>query len=462
MWCALLLAATLASSLVVTRLILFRHVTSEVNTELLHEASEVDQLRTTGVDPITKQPFDRADNLLRAAVSGASPRRSEEILAISGGRVIARTPVHPLLLLERNRPLLADWSTVRSQTFGTVETSLGTVHYLATPVSVGPATGTGSGVFVVALFVAGEQRDVSSTVNTGWIVGLAVLSVAILLAWLVAGRMLAPVRDLEVLARSITDTDLTSRLEVGRDDEIGRLTQAFNAMLDRVEGAFRSQAQFLDDAGHELRTPITVIRGSLEVLGDDDADQAEVRAVMLDELDRMGRMVNDLLLLARAERPDFLRLDTFESALFASDVQAKAPALADRNWIDGGHAVGQVVGDRHRLTQAWMQLVQNAVQHTGAGDGIEIGSRLSAGVLELWVGDSGPGVAIEDREAIFHGFARRGDRQRDGEHFGLGLPIVRAIAETHGGRVTVGTAALGGALFVISVPAGPALRTALR
>jgi two-component system OmpR family sensor kinase len=454
LWCALLLAATLASSVVVTRVILFRHLSSEIDTELVHEVDEVDQLRVGGVDPVTKLPFVQADALLRSAITAASPLRSEELLAISRGKVISRTPAHPLLELERNPRFVASWSAVSTRTFGTVQTTQGTVRYLAVPVALGTLGRTPGDVFVAAKFVDGDQGDVTSTINTASVVGLAVLLIAIFLAWLIAGRMLGPVRDLEVLARSITDVDLTHRLDVRSNDEIGRLATAFNSMLDRVESAFRSQSQFIDDAGHELRTPITVIRGNLELLELDDVEQGEVRVVMLDELDRMGRMVNDLLLLARAERPDFLHVGTFQSTTFAAEIQAKVHGLADRTWIDGGQPEGAVVGDRHRLTQAWMQLAQNAVQHTDRGDAIELGSDLRDGTLEIWVGDSGPGVAVDDRDAIFHGFARSGDGHRDGEHYGLGLPIVRAIAEAHQGSVTVLTSALGGALFIIAVPVG--------
>ena len=163
-------------------------------------------------------------------------------------------------------------------------------------------------VFVAASFVDGERAAVNTTVWDAAAVGAGALLVAIGVAWLIAGRVLAPVRELEETARSITESDLTHRLVVKGDDELARLAATFNAMLDRVASAFRSQRQFIDDAGHELRTPITVIRGHLELLGDDPAERAEVRTIMIDELDRMSRMVNDLLLLARAERPDFLRL----------------------------------------------------------------------------------------------------------------------------------------------------------
>ena len=236
------------------------------------------------------------------------------------------------------------------------------------------------------------------------------------------------------------------------DDELARLAASFNAMLDRVASAFRSQRQFIDDAGHELRTPITVIRGHLELLGDDPVERAEVRTIIIDELDRMSRMVNDLLLLARAERPDFLRLAEVDIGACTREVQAKASALADRRWLDGGRAEAVVLADRQRLTQAWMQLAQNAVQHTEPGDSIELGSRIADGTLELWVADSGPGVPFADRETIFDSFARPHDGSRTSEHFGLGLPIVRAIAEAHHGGISVAPSNAGGALFTIRIP----------
>jgi signal transduction histidine kinase len=293
---------------------------------------------------------------------------------------------------------------------------------------------------------------VNATVWDAAAVGAGALLLAIGVAWLIAGRVLAPVRELEETARSITETDLTHRLAVNGDDELARLAGTFNAMLDRVASAFRSQRQFIDDAGHELRTPITVIRGHLELLGDDPAERAEARIIMIDELDRMSRMVNDLLLLARAERPDFLRLAEVDIGACTGEIQAKAAALADRRWLDGGRAEVGVLADRQRLTQAWMQLAQNAVQHTASGETIEIGSRLDDNTLELWVADSGPGVPVAERETIFSGFARPHDTSRSGEHFGLGLPIVRAIAEAHHGGITVSTSKSGGARLTIRIP----------
>jgi two-component system, OmpR family, sensor kinase len=431
---------------------LMRRLSREIDSELVHEVDEVAALPSRGVDPRRKRPFADVDQLLLAALAQAVPARSQELIAISDGNAIGRSPSRPILVLESDPRLVARWAAVTRRTFGTIHTSAGTVRFLAAPVTLASVHRPASDVYVAAAFIDRERADVESTVRIASIVGAGALVVAILMAWLIAGRVLAPVRELEATARSITDSDLTHRLVVNGDDELARLATTFNAMLDRIASAFRSQRQFIDDAGHELRTPITVIRGHLELLGDDPVERAGVRAVMIDELDRMSRMVNDLLLLARAERPDFLRLAEVDIAGCTREVQVKAAALADREWLDGGHAQGLFVGDRQRLTQAWMQLAQNAVQHTSLGDTIELGSRVDRDTLELWVADSGPGVPETEREAIFDSFARPHDGSRRGEHFGLGLPIVRAIAEAHHGRVAVATSRVGGALFTIRMP----------
>ena len=451
-WCTLLVAGALTASVLATRVVLMRRLSREIDSELTHELDEVAALQRTRVDPQTKRPFVDADQLLLAALAQAAPSRSQELVAVSDGRVIGRSPKTPILALESDRRLVGRWAAVTRRAFSTVHTSAGTVRMVAVPVTLQSASGPPRDVFVAASFVDSERAAVDTTVRVAAAVGAGALLVAVGLAWLIAGRVLAPVRELEETARSITESDLTHRLVVNGDDELARLALTFNAMLDRVASAFRSQRQFIDDAGHELRTPITVIRGHLELLGDDPAERAEVRAIVIDELDRMSRMVNDLLLLARAERPDFLKIAAVDIAACTREVQTKASALADRRWLDGGRADVVVLADRQRLTQAWMQLAQNAVQHTVAGDSVELGSRLDGDTVELWVADSGPGVSIADRETIFHGFSRPHDGSRSGEHFGLGLPIVRAIAEAHHGHITIATSSAGGALFTMRIP----------
>jgi signal transduction histidine kinase len=221
-------------------------------------------------------------------------------------------------------------------------------------------------------------------------------------------------------------------------------------MLDRLEHAFEAQRQFVDDAGHELRTPITVIRGHLELLDDDPADRERALALVMDELERMNRIVDDLLLLAKAERPDSLVLEDVVVPELTVDVVAKARALAPRRWVVDEMADVVVLADGQRLTQALMQLAANAVQHTEKGDRIGVGSRVAAGQLVLHVSDSGPGVAADDVDRIFERFQRGSGARRGGA--GLGLAIVRSIAIAHGGSVRVEKGPGGGAVFTLELP----------
>jgi signal transduction histidine kinase len=223
-------------------------------------------------------------------------------------------------------------------------------------------------------------------------------------------------------------------------------------MLDRLEAAFEGQRQFTADASHELRTPMTIIRGQLEVLGDDPEEREEAMEIVFDEPDRMGRLVDDLLVLARAKQPDFLHLEPVNIASLTVDLHSKARSLAPRTWKLENKGSGIVEADRQRLTQAVIQLAQNAVQHTSEGAEIALGSALNDGHLQLWVRDSGPGIAPEDQERIFHRFTRGPDRRRNSDGAGLGLSIVRAIAEAHSGSVHVISRRGEGATFTMELP----------
>jgi signal transduction histidine kinase len=284
------------------------------------------------------------------------------------------------------------------------------------------------------------------------IIGAITLAMAAGACWLVTGRVLAPIRQLRTTAERISDTDLRGRIDVVGNDDVAQLARTFNTMLDRLEDAFTSQREFVDNAGHELRTPITVIRGHLELMGDDPRDRSETKALVLDELARMNRMVDDLLVLAKSDRPGFLELGEVNLTELVVEVVAKARPLADRAWRVAATADSTIVADGQRLTQALMQLVSNAVRHTKTGDRIEVGSHLDAdGIVLLWVADSGPGVPPEDRERIFERFARGNDQRRT-EGAGLGLAIVRSIARAHHGDVRLASSGPG-ARFELTLPA---------
>jgi signal transduction histidine kinase len=187
-------------------------------------------------------------------------------------------------------------------------------------------------------------------------------------------------------------------------------------------------------------------------MGDDPADREETLALVTDELDRMNRIVDDLLTLAKAEQPGFLTLDNVELADLTVSVVAKARALGSRTWRVDEVAETRLPADRQRLTQALMQLIANAVRHTSDGDLIAVGSAVRDGRVELWVRDSGPGVPPAERERIFGRFVRGAGRTGAHDGAGLGLAIVRSIAQAHGGDVRLTDAPGGGACFVMSLP----------
>ncbi len=444
----LLALSTLASTLALRQILLAR-ASERVDQALVQEVEEFRKLVADGRNPLTGERFGSdVESLFDVFLDRNVPSENEAIFTFVDGRPYDESAgLQSERLLDRVMELGANTRTER----GEVETAEGEVRYLAVPVEVANRR---RGEFVVAANLGEERSQVQEAVQVAAGVSLAVLLIASALAWVIAGRVLAPLRTLRTTAQAITETDLTQRLDVQGDDEIAELGRTFNAMLDRLEAAFASQRALVSDAGHELRTPITIVRGHLELLGDDPAERDETIALVTDELDRMARFVDDLLLLAKAEQADFLRPGPLDLDVLTDELYAKAQALADRDWRLAGSGTGRLTADRQRLTQAMVQLAQNAVQHTEPGDRIALGSALRGDTARLWVADSGPGVPADEQDAIFDRFHRGSDRRRS-DGAGLGLAIVRAIADAHGGRVELDSRAGHGATFTLIIPTGP-------
>jgi signal transduction histidine kinase len=295
---------------------------------------------------------------------------------------------------------------------------------------------------------------VEDVLQVNLLVALSVLLVASLLAFLAVGRVLAPLRDVAETARSISETDLSQRIEVHGNDEIAELARTFNDMLDRLEQAFGTQRAFISDAGHELRTPITIIQGHLDLLASGAAPKDEVVEIVEDELDRMSRLVEDLLLLAKSQRPNFLHLRHADLDVLTEELFSKAKAMADRDWQLERAAVGRILADRQRITQAVMNLARNAAEHTDSGATITIGSEIVETTARIWVTDTGAGIPVAEQARIFERFARGAGAAARAEGAGLGLAIARAIAEGHGGRVELRSKPGEGATFTIVIPTG--------
>ena len=287
---------------------------------------------------------------------------------------------------------------------------------------------------------------------------LAVLA-ALAGGFAVASRVAAPLRRMARVAARVDGGDLSPRMEIGdRQDEVRVLAEAFDHMLDRVQDAFDRQTAFVADASHELRTPLTVIRGQLELLAlSDRPDAAEVRRVeklVGLEIERMSRLVEDMLLLAQAGEDGFLRPSVVELRPFLTDLVRGLADAAPRRLELGAIPVLLVEADEDRLAQALRNLLQNAIAHTARGrpGHARRGGRATA-ALRFVVDDDGPGIPVDQRAAVFDRFHRLdGGRSRDAGGAGLGLAIVQAIATSHGGRVWADAAPGGGARLVLEIP----------
>jgi signal transduction histidine kinase len=442
----LLALATLAS-VVVTRTVLVVRLDQRISDELTQETAELRRL-AAGTDPATGRPFGtNVRRVFKVYLSRNVPSRHEALITFVQGEPFLRSRNVSPYRLDRDPELRALWGEIAQPLRGRVQTPAGRVEYIAVPLRVRRET---AGVFVAAIFYDRAKAETNEAVYALALIGLVMLVAGSFIAWHLADRIVGPVRELTRTARSISETDLTRRIPVKSGDEVGTLAATFNDMVDRLERAFALQRQFVDDAGHELKTPLTIVRGHLELLEDAPAAQEQTIALVLDELDRMARIVDDLLLLAKHEQPDFLDLTTVDVALLTEEIYAKVQALSKREWSLEDRGRGIIVADRQRLTQAIVQLAQNADTHAPNGEVVTIGSEVAGGVARFWVRDHGPGIRAEDQGRIFQRFRRAGVRRTAGA--GLGLAIVRAIAEAHRGRVDVESAPGAGSTFTLIVP----------
>jgi heavy metal sensor kinase len=293
----------------------------------------------------------------------------------------------------------------------------------------------------------------------------AVLPVGLLLAggggWVLARRALKPVDQMTQTAQRISGNHLDQRLQVsGSGDELDRLATTLNDMLDRLNAVIHQMRQFSADASHELQTPLTVLKGEMEVALRAVRTPAEYQRVLtsgLEEVDRLDKLVAGLLLLARADA-GVLRLDPLPVDLSAlvADVGDLMRALAEARAIDlqvGPVEPLAVRGDREHLRRLILNLVDNAVKYTPSDGRVTVSLQSDGDWAALKVLDTGIGIADDQRRMIFERFHRATDtRSRDVRGVGLGLSIARSIAAAHNGRIEVQSTPGHGSLFTIRLP----------
>ena len=300
------------------------------------------------------------------------------------------------------------------------------------------------------------------------VLGSAVLGSVFLasgVGWLLASAAMRPVDRITALARSIGRSgDLSGRVPAPHgSDELGRLSVAFNELLERLDTAMAQQRRFLDDASHELRTPLTTIRASASALLRGGsltpqpplpaAGEGELRAIAR-ESERMGRLVTDLLALARADAGQLLaRRPMMLDALLVDVYQQARHQAPDVRLTIGDLEQVEILGDPDRLKQLLFNLVDNACRYTPAGGTVTLALSEQDGTASLSVRDTGPGIPSDELPRIFERFYRADHaRSREVGGTGLGLAISQVIAEAHGGWIAVDSRVGEGSTFTVYLP----------
>ncbi|HEY7475679.1 MAG TPA: ATP-binding protein [Vicinamibacterales bacterium] len=312
---------------------------------------------------------------------------------------------------------------------------------------------------VVGVPLAGldaEHRELVEALLIGLLVGLVLAGVG---GWWVGRRMLRPLEDMAMQAAEMTDSISDQRLTAPHpEDELGRLAASFNGLLDRLGTALNAQRQFMADASHELRTPVSIVRATAQVaLRRDDRASDDYRdslAIVAEQTARITRLVDAMFLLARAEASG---IPMTREALYLDDLVAESArglrVLARERNIDvriEQNGEFAFFGDASLLRQMVGNLLDNAVRHARPGGLVTIRLRRAGPTISLAVRDDGPGVANQDRERIFERFVRLDSRSTGA---GLGLPIARWVAQAHGGELVLAPGEDRGSEFVVTLPA---------
>jgi signal transduction histidine kinase len=388
------------------------------------------------------------DALTRVLSLTSAPSEGGTV-GIVDGRATFLPPVHEALRPDRLPGFVARASEGGGARLDTFRGGGRWIRYVSVPVHVQGDSATGS--YVAAVDVDARLRGVDRSALLYAIVSAAVLLVAGVLGWFVAGRLLAPVRHLREAAERITLTDLDERIPVDGHDDVSRLTATVNGMLDRIRDGIAQQRRLLDDVRHDLRAPLTVVRGHLELIDENDPDDVRsARTIATEEVDRMTRLVDELSRIAEFGLPA-AEPEPTDTRRLAAGMLERVRGIAGHDWRTSRVDAAEVTIDRDRIVEAWLQLAQNAATYAPAGSPIELAVLADDDEIRLEVRDRGPGVPPEERARIFE----RGERgsAADGRPgTGVGLTIVAAIARAHGGRVEVGDAPDGGAVFGIVLP----------
>jgi two-component system, OmpR family, sensor kinase len=448
LWCAVSLVVLLGLELL-SLAVLSAQINNAVDNDLALVAKQY-QDSVAGAANVTELQ-QRASTFLAADLDAGSGFAAIYRIELEDGTVLSNNADQPLV--ERIAAVEAQPGIPATMH----DPELGDVRMAAIPIV---QDGRTVGDFRIALPLSGVQAIVADHLSPLLIGNAVLVALGGLMAYVVTGHALSPVRRITATAACISEGDLSRRIGYqGPRDEVGHLAETFDAMLGRLQRGFEQRQAFYALASHELRTPLTIVRGHLEVLRRTERPAAEeIRETLdisLEEIDRITEEINDMLLLGRMLLGQAYPLTVLDASAVLADVHRKARRLAVRDWRLDVAGPAPVRADAEQLSRALLNLVTNAVRHTGEGDLVRLICRQEGEWTALEVADSGHGIPAADLDHVFDPWYRAGNR--DGRVGGLGLMIVREVATAHGGQVDVVTRVGRGTTFTIRLrPAVPA------
>ena len=445
-YCLLIFISFLSATIGIQRFLLLR-LYERVQEALEQEVQEL-RVLVRGKDPDTAKPFgENTKAIFDVFLKRNIPIANEYTIALLPEGFYKSVPFNLPASINRNSAIMQEWQNLTVPQQGKIPNSQNQIIYQAEPIEI---NGKVEGIFVVAIATKNDLEEINQAIGIIIQVMVIAIAVTLVLGWVFAGKILKPLRLLTITAREISESSLEQRISAQGNDEVAQLSITFNQMLDRLQQAFVNQRQFLNDVSHELRTPVTIIQGHLELMGDTPEAQNEAKEIIFDELNRMNRLIADLMLLARAEQTNFLQLETLDISDLTQEMYEKAKVISEHNWKLESVGIGSIVADRQRLIQAITNLAHNATKFTDYQGTITIGSCVTQNHARFWVKDTGSGIPIQEQKRIFERFhtgTNSGEKST-----GLGLAIVNAIAIAHKGKIELFSKVNEGSTFILEIP----------
>lgn len=463
-WIILTTAVSLLAVMVTLRSVLLSQVATQANHGIVQEVDEFSIFASEGVDPATAAPFASATAMMERYLARQTPATGETLIGVTPTSVVfsdnAAADAGEILAGDRERlQAILD----HPDSSGVTMTPHGELRWGRTSAQVAGETGT----LVVGFFTqtAREQVDRDTYMLLGVALGGLLLTAG--MAWLAAGQILRPMRSIGEVAARVDANELTARVPVQGRDDIARLAVTFNEMLDRLERSRRTSRHFVLEAQRQLGEPRARIASVLDQLAEPDLNEtarADAAREADHQLDVMRVVLAELDLLSQAERPDFLTRRAVASDDLTRRCFTDAVALgADRQWAWDAASSDVVHIDPERTASAVMQLSRNAYEHTRPGAPIQIGSQVrdedGEKWLRIWVLNEGTVIGQEEAEALLERYRASHDDMDDASAgapvMGLGLAVVRAVADAHGGSAWVESSEQEGTRFGLDLPSRP-------